>query len=446
VIKNHRLEATVVRYFPRRDISNITTFALSVEFCHSGGVPKPKGSHIVRYQPQDRERARHVVSRGDGFLREHLDRLAALPAHGNRTLRVDQLFLGLLLAFFDPLVRSLRTIEDHGNFDGRLDLPRLARSTTADALSVFDPQCLKPIIEDLTQRVPHLQQTDADLAGIRRIIAADGTYLTTLSEVAWALHHTKRNGKVQGQVRANVQMDVVSWTPQVITISGDDGGTEAQAFAKDLLSGVLYVLDRGYVDFGVLGALRARDNDFVLRVRANAPVVIVLHSRTLSAKDIEAGVVADEIVELTGRDAPAGPHRRVTIHRLDRSGKPETIVLLTNLCDPQIAAFVIGAIYQQRWQIELFFKWLKTWARMNHLLSTSRRGITFQFYVAMIGVLLMYVQSGRRVSVYALAALGRVARGQCSLQEAMSIIARREREREMNRARQARNRARKKLA
>ena len=61
------------------------------------------------------------------------------------------------------------------------------------------------------------------------------------------------------------------------------------------------------------------------------------------------------------------------------------------------------------------------------------------------GVLAMYVQSGRRVSVYALAALGRLARGQCTLQQAMDVIARRERERELNRARQARLRARKKL-
>jgi hypothetical protein len=82
----------------------------------------------------------------------------------------------------------------------------------------------------------------------------------------------------------------------------------------------------------------------------------------------------------------------------------------------------------------------------DHLLSTSRQGITFQFYVAMIGVLMMYVQSGRRVSVYALAALARLARGECTLQEAMTVIARRERERQLNRARQARGRARKKFA
>ena len=131
----------------------------------------------------------------------------------------------------------------------------------------------------------------------------------------------------------------------------------------------------------------------------------------------------------------------------NRRGEPETIRLLTNLTDPRVtAARVIGAVYRQRWQIELFFKWLKTWARMDHLLSTSRNGITFQFYAAMTAVLLTYVQTGHRVSVYALAALGRLARGECTLQQAMDVIARRERERELNRARQARLRARKKLA
>jgi DDE family transposase len=243
-------------------------------------------------------------------------------------------------------------------------------------------------------------------------------------------------------VRANVQMDTATWTPEVLTVSGDDGTSEPGAFTADLLQGVLYVFDRNFLDFSFLTALLARGNDFVLRVRDNAPAAAVLQTLALSAADVAAGVVADEIVELTGHDAPTGRFRRVTIETTNRHGKPETIRLLTNLTDASaVAAHVIGAIYRQRWQIELFFKWLKTWARMDHLLSTSRYGITFQLYVAVIGVLLMYVQSGRRVSVYALAALGRLARGQCTLQQAMDVIARRERERELNRARQARLRA-----
>jgi hypothetical protein len=395
----------------------------------------------------DRERALSVVGRRAGLLDGHLGRLAALPAHGNRTLRADRLFLGLLLAFFDPLARSLRTIEDNGDFGGRLDLARLARSTTSDALAAFDPACLLPVIEDLKARVPHLQQSDADLATItRRIIAADGTYLTTLADVAWALRHTKTDGRRQGQVRANVQLDVATWAPQVVTVSGDDGLSEPAAFAPDLLGGVLYVVDRNFVDFGFLERLLAKGNDFVLRVRGNAPAARVLEARALTARDAEAGVVRDEVVELTGRGAPGGEFRRVTVHATDRRGNPETITLLTNLAGAELAAHAVAAVYRLRWQVELFFKWLKAWARMGHLLSTSRNGITFQLYVAVIGVLMMSVQSGRRVSVYALAALGRLARGQCTLDEAMAVIARRERERELNNARQARRRARKKLA
>jgi hypothetical protein len=400
----------------------------------------------VEVSPEDGALALRDVARGGGALRDHLERLRTLPAHGNRRLTVDQLFLGLLLAFFDPMVRSLRTIEDKQDFGGRLDLPRLARSTTADALALFDPACLLPVIEDLRARVPDLAQSDKDLWGItQRIIAADGTYLNTLAEVAWALHQTRRDGRPHGQVRANVQLDTRTWAPQVVSVSGDDG-SEPAAFAKDLLEGVLYVIDRNFVDFSFLHELLARNNDFVLRVRDNAPAVEVLDEIPLTAADAQEGVVADQIVRLTGAGAPQGRFRLVTIRTSDRKGEEQIIRLLTSLSDPHVPARVIGEAYRLRWQIELFFKWLKTFARMDHLLSTSRNGITFQLYVAVIGVLMMCAQTGRRVSVYALAALARLASGEFTLDQAMQVIARRERERELNRARQARRRARKKLA
>ena len=384
------------------------------------------------------------------LLEQHLQRLRELPAHGNTRLRADQLFLGLLLSFVDPLARSLRLIEGRGDFAGRLDLSRLARSTTSDALAAFDPEHLRPLIEDLRARCPGLERADADLAGIaRRIVAADGTYLTTLADVAWALHHTKVDGRTQGQVRANVQLDVADWVPQVVSVSGDDDESEPAAVAKDLLSGVLYVVDRNFLDFTAFVApVLAKGNDLVLRVKSNQPAVRVIAAAAglpLAAEDVEAGVVADDLVELTGRDAPSGTFRLVTIVTTNRRGEPETIRLLTNLIDAKtVAARVIGAAYKLRWQIELFFKWLKCFARMDHLLSTSRRGITTQLYVAVIAVLLMHVQAGRRVSIYALAALSHVANGQLTMQQAMEFLARRERERELARARQARLRQRKK--
>jgi len=391
---------------------------------------------------------RLAVAHARGLLDEHLDRLRELPAHGNTKLGADQLVLGLLLSFFEPMARSLRQIEGCGDFGGSLDLPRLARSTTADALAAFDPKHLRPLVEDLRARCPGLARADSDLDGIaRRVVAADGTYLNTLADVAWALHRTKRDGRRQGQVRANVQMDVADWVPQVVSVSGDDGESEPAAVAKDLLGGVLYVVDRNFVDFPFVAAVLARDNDLVLRVRGNAPAVRVLAALPLAAADAEAGVAADELVELTGRGAPAGAFRLVTVVTIDRRGLPETVRLLTNLADATaVAARVVGAAYRLRWQIELFFKWLKCFARMGHLLSASRNGITTQLYVAVIAVLLIHLQTGRRVSVYALATLSRVARGEQTIQQAMAFLARRERERELDRARQARRRARKKLA
>jgi hypothetical protein len=401
-------------------------------------------------QPTDADR-RRALAFAPAVLEQHLQRLNDLPAHGNAKLRADQLVLGLLLSFFDPMARSLRLIQGCGDFGGQLSLARLSRSTTSDALAAFDPELLRPLIDDLLSRCPGLAKADADptLAGItREIIAADGTYLTTIADVAsWALRHTKSDGRAQAQVRANVQLDVDTWAPRVVTVSGDDGESEPAAFAKDLLSGVLYVVDRNFVDFAFVAAVLAKGNDLVQRIKSNQPSARVVRSGPLTAEDLAAGVTADELVELTGRDAPAGTFRRVTIVTTDRNGNPETIRLLTNLTDPAaVAARVIGDIYRTRWQIELFFKWLKCFARMEHLLSTSRRGITVQLYVAVIAVLLMHVQSGRRVSIYALAALSRVAGGVLTLEQAMAEIRRAQHERDLARARQARLRAARKRA
>jgi hypothetical protein len=390
--------------------------------------------------PDDRRRA-YEGSRE--LIESHLGRLAALPAHGNRTLGSDQLVRGLLLSFYDPLCRSLRRIEGCGDFAGALDVDRLARSTTSDALAAFDPALLKPLVDDLAARVvPALSQADPDLATItRRIVAADGTYLTTLADVAWALKHTKTDGKRQGQVRANVQLDVATGCPLVVTLSGDDAESEATAFARDLLSGVLYVVDRNFVDFGFLRALSDKGSDVVLRVKHDAPSVRVTRPLPLTDPDRAAGVVADQVVSLPGRGAPPGAFRLVTVHVTDRHGEPEVIRLLTNLPADTAPAHVVAAVYRLRWQVELFFKWFKCWARMDHLLSCSRNGITTQLYVAVIAVLTMYAQSGRRVSVYALQVLSYVARGEMSIEQALAVLARRERERTLERARQARKRA-----
>ena len=115
--------------------------------------------------------------------------------------------------------------------------------------------------------------------------------------------------------------------------------------------------------------------------------------------------------------------------------------LLTTLLD--LDASVIGLLYRHRWQIELFFRWLKCYARFDHLISHSREGVLLNFYVAVMGVTLMYLHMGHRPSKYLFIMMGMVANGSATLEEIMPILRERERQSKMQRDRVARKRAEK---
>ena len=104
---------------------------------------------------------------------------------------------------------------------------------------------------------------------------------------------------------------------------------------------------------------------------------------------------------------------------------------------------IIGLLYRNRWQIELFFKWMKSYANFNHMIGHSREGVLLNFYVTIIGVMLMYLHTGFRPSKYAMALLGSAARG-ATLDEIMPILRERERQCEVARRSAAKRRAKKK--
>ena len=117
------------------------------------------------------------------------------------------------------------------------------------------------------------------------------------------------------------------------------------------------------------------------------------------------------------------------------------VYLLTTLLDAD--ASVIGVLYRHRWQIELFFRWMKSYARFDHLISHTREGVLLNFYVAVIGVTLLFLHTGRRPSKYLFIMMGMVANGSASLEEIMPILRERERQCQMQRERVARKRAEK---
>jgi DDE family transposase len=379
------------------------------------------------------------------MLDEQVQALRQRETHGNRQLFLDDVVIAHLLAFFNPTLRSLRIIEDFSQTrqaQRHLSVRRLCKSTLSDFHRLNDAALLEPIIARL-QQAAHAQGSiglPTDLPRtLGKVLAVDGSFFAVAADVAWAIRRATSQGQPRASVRLDLHLNIANWLPEVVIVCGQ-GTSEAASAARSVQPGAVHLYDRGIFSFELLEAQLAAGAFFVHRLREpgeRTPKFLAETIRPLSAEAQAAGVLSDSLGRMTGsthRHAPDCPLREVVIRSPD---EPEgTIRLLTNLCD--VDAQVIGLLYRYRWQVELFFRWLKCFANFTHLISESRQGVLLNFYVAVIGVLLMYLHSGARPSKYAFSLLGMVAGGGASLEEIMPILAERERRIALDRASLAR--------
>jgi len=387
--------------------------------------------------------AKHVHS-----IERLVEQLRQDNPHGNRALFLDDVFVASLLAFFNPALRTLRTIEDFSQTrqaQKHLSIRKLCKSTLSDFNKLADPTRLQPILDQLRRDVlkPGSGQGGAasPLAGLhRQILAVDGTFLKAASAVVWAIR--RRGGKTGA--RLDFHVDVDTWLPQLIVIP-EMGESEAKTAQDTITSGAIHIYDRGIFSFDLIKAHTPKSADFVMRIREpgpRCPKLETIEARELTQEARDAGVTSDRLARLVGsthRKAPDVILREVVITPADDSKNP--VYLLTTLLD--LDASIIGLLYRHRWQIELFFRWLKCYTRFDHLISHSREGVLLNFYVAVVGVTLMYVHMGHRPSKYLFIMMGMVANGSATLDEIMPILRERERQSKMERDRVARKRAEK---
>lgn len=383
-------------------------------------------------------------------LGKHRKRLRKSSDHPNRLLHYDDLLTLLLLGFFNPTLRSLRALEDASatpRLQECLEVDRACRSTLSDANACLDPMLLLPLIEDLRKRVPDLPRADRQLQQLfQRCLAVDGSLFSVAGNVAWALRKRKpwgRDAKSDDRfVRLDLQYCCATGVIQGLEINGK-GTSETTAARRQIKRDALYVADRGIFSFAYLGDLLGAGADFVLRIKTSQCLEVVTDN-PLTPQQRAAGVLSDRLVRLSpsqpgARSAPTQLLREVVFFDEHNPDKP--VRLLTNLME--VEAEMIGQVYRWRWQIELFFRWLKVHANFRHVISHNKNGLTLGFYVAVIGVLLMYLHSGRRVSKYAYNLLCLVAQGAATLADILPILERREHEKELARKRLARLKAEK---
>ena len=247
------------------------------------------------------------------------------------------------------------------------------RSTLADANETRDWRIYAEFAQRLIAKARKLY-VDESLGSelTNTVYALDSTTIDLcLSLFPWAHFRSTK-----AAVKMHTLLDLRGNIPSFIHISD---GKLHDVHALDLLlpeAGAIYVMDRGYVDFTRLYVLHQAGAFFVTRAKSNLDAHRVYSAPT----DRTTGIIADQTIALDGnatrRDYP--DHLRRVRFKDPESGK--TLVFLTN--QSALPAASICALYKSRWQVELFFKWIKQHLRIKQFYGPSDNAVKTQIWIA----------------------------------------------------------------
>ena len=339
--------------------------------------------------------------RGFKYLRKLPPLLERLHAVGtgrdkaaNRQLFFDQYTALLLLYFFNPILTSLRGLQQAtklAKVQKLLGVRRTSLGSLSEATGVFAATHLQRIVQELaTEATPLYQGREAE--ALQGLTAVDGSILPALPHMAWALwmddHHRA--------AKLHLQFDVLKGVPVDATIT-PGASSEPDQLRAMLQAGRLYVIDRGYAGYQLYRDILDAGSSFVGRVKDNT-VFTVAEERPLTAAAQAAGVVRDVVIAKLGtdhhKDYLRRPVRLVIVRRTRRDGTVEELWLLTDRLD--LPAELVALAYCYRWTIELFFRWFKCILGCRHLLAEDANGVAIQVYVALIASLLIVLWTGRK--------------------------------------------------
>ena len=247
------------------------------------------------------------------------------------------------------------------------------RSTLADANETRDWRIYAEFAQRLIAQARRLYAGESLSVDLKdTVYALDSTTIDLcLSLFPWAHFRTTK-----AAVKMHTLLDLRGNIPSFIHIS--DGNLH-DVHALDMIlpeAGAIYVMDRGYVDFARLYGLHQAGAFFVTRAKSN----LNAHRVYSAATDRTTGVIADQKIALDGRYTS----RDYPIHiRRVRFRDPETektLVFLTN--HTTLPAMTICNLYKSRWQVELFFKWIKQHLRIKKFYGTSENAVKTQIWIA----------------------------------------------------------------
>ena len=249
----------------------------------------------------------------------------------------------------------------------------IKRSTLADANETRDWRIHAEFTQCLIVQARKLYIGDSFCIELENTAyALDSTTIDLcLSLFPWALFRTTKSA-----VKMHTLLDLRGNIPSFIYLSDGKMGDVKVLDILELEPGAFYIMDRGYLDFGRLYLMHQALAFFVTRAKSNTRF-----RRVYSAPvDRSTGIICDQTIALTGtisrRDYPV--HLRRIRFKDPETGK--TLVFLTN--NFTVTAATICALYKARWQVELFFKWIKQHLRIKKFYGNSENAVKSQIWIA----------------------------------------------------------------
>jgi hypothetical protein len=276
----------------------------------------------------------------------------------------------------------------------------VSRSTLADANRVHDWRIYADFAQVLIRRARRLYASEPLAVELKQTVyALDSTTIDLcLSLFPWAKFRRSK-----GAVKLHTLLDLRGSIPCFVHISH---GKMHDVTALDLLPiepGAFYVMDRGYVDFQRLYRFTQGSAFFVTRGKRNLDCTC----RERRAMDKTTGLRSDQTIVLAGPKSSRlypDPLRRIAFYDAEHERR---LVFLTN--NFTLPALTIARLYKSRWQVELFFKWIKQHLRIKAFYGTSDNAVKTQVWIA--------------ISVYVLVAIVKKELGiERSLYEILQIL------------------------
>jgi len=262
----------------------------------------------------------------------------------------------------------------------------VARSTLADANERRDWRIYQDFALSLIQTARKLYAQDGfGVELTNTVYALDSTTI----DLCLALFPWARFRQTKGAVKLHTLLDLRGSIPSFIHIS--DGKLHDVNLLDQIAfeAGSFYIMDRGYIDFARLHGLHQAQSFFVVRAKSNLQFRRV-YSRPVAK---ETGLRCDQTIQLAGRksqrDYP-GHLRRVKFYD---AGNDKRLVFLTNHFD--LPALTIAELYRARWQVELFFKWIKQHLRIKAFFGTSENAVKTQVWIAIAVYVLVAIVKKR---------------------------------------------------